>query len=202
MKNVAVFGSTGSIGSQTLSVCSMHRNEFGIYALIFGSNADAGIKQILEYDPKIVGVFDNRAAAAVREAFPDKEIISGTAVWDIAQMDGIDIVVNGVSGFNGTFPLIKALRSGKTVALANKESVVCAGRLVAEALNCGGGKILPVDSEQSAIFQCLTAGRKEEVKRIILTASGGAFRETPLERLKDVTPEMAIRLLCSIRDLR
>ncbi|MBO4848417.1 MAG: 1-deoxy-D-xylulose-5-phosphate reductoisomerase [Clostridia bacterium] len=193
MKRIAVFGSTGSIGKQTLSVCEMHGEEFCVEAIVFGSNTELGAHQIQAFDPGIVGVFDKEAAKAVREAFPEKEVVSGNAVWDIASRESIDIVVNGVSGFSGTFPLISALRAGKTVALANKESVVCAGGLVRAAQREGGGRILPVDSEQSAIFQCLSAGKKEDVKRLILTASGGAFRDHPIEKLADVTPEMAMK---------
>lgn len=193
MKNVAVLGSTGSIGKQTLSVCSSHTDEFRPLALVFGSNAETGIRQIKEYKPEVVGVFDEDAARSVREACPGTEVVSGAAVWDIAALDNIDIAVNGVSGFNGTFPLLKALRAGKTVALANKESVVCAGELVKEAMREGGGRILPVDSEQSAIFQCLAAGKREDVKSLILTASGGAFRRLPAEQLDSVTPEMAMK---------
>ena len=193
MKSIAVFGSTGSIGKQTLSVCSEHTDEFSVYALVFGSNASEGIAQIEKFRPRIVGVYDVSAADVVRERFPDIEVISGASVWDIASRDGIDIAVNGVSGFNGTFPLINALKAGKTVALANKESVVCAGELVRRAAREGGGVILPVDSEQSAIFQCLSAGKRENVKRLILTASGGAFRTLPKEELEKVTPEMAAK---------
>lgn len=193
MKNIAVFGSTGSIGKQTLSVCAAHTDEFSVYALIFGSNTELGISQIREFSPKVVGVFDESAAAVVREACPGVVTAAGDAVWQIAGMDTVDTVVNGVSGFSGTFPLLCALKNGKTVALANKESVVCAGSLVREAMRMGGGVILPVDSEQSAIFQSLASGRREDVKRLILTASGGAFRDLPAEEFKFVTPEMAMK---------
>ena len=193
MKNIAVFGSTGSIGSQALSVCSFHRDEFSVYAVVFGSNYELGVKQIEGFDPKIIGVFDEKTAERVRDAFPEKKVFSGKNVWDIAGYSEVDLVVNGVSGFSGTFPLLTALNAGKTVALANKESVVCAGCLVRKAVKDGGGVILPVDSEQSAIFQCLASGRRRDVKRLILTASGGAFRDLPLEKLKDVTPQMAMK---------
>ena len=192
MKNIAVFGSTGSIGRQTLSVCSSHPGEFRASVLVFGSNVEAGAEQIIEFDPDIIGVYDETAACAVRRSFPSKQIVSGAEVWKLAALPEIDTVVNGVSGFDGTFPLIEALNAGHTVALANKESVVCAGSLVREALS-KGGRILPVDSEQSAIFQSLQAGRRSDLKRLILTASGGAFRDFPVEKLRDVTPEMAMK---------
>ena len=193
MKRIAVFGSTGSIGRQTLSVCASHRDLFRVNAVVFGSDCEIGIGQIKAFDPVHVGVFDEKAAAAVREAFPDKDIVSGNAVWDIAASPDVDVVVNGVSGFSGVFPLLAALKAGKTAALANKESVVCAGELVRQAMSSGHGRILPVDSEQSAIFQCLASGRTEDVKRLILTASGGAFREFTSEQLRSVTPEMAAK---------
>lgn len=193
MKNVAVFGSTGSIGIQTLSVCSAHREEFCVYALVFGSNYERGIKQIEEFSPHIIGVFDDTAYKEVSRAFPTARIVTGSEVWKIASISELDVVVNGVSGFNGTFPLIEALSSGKCVALANKESVVCAGSLIREAMQAGGGRILPVDSEQSAIFQCLDSHNKREVRSLILTASGGAFRDMPLNDLANVTPEMAMK---------
>lgn len=193
MKNIAVFGSTGSIGKQTLSVCRSHKELFSVYSIVFGSSAELGAEQIVEFDPKIVGVFDEKAAARIKKLFPNKTVVSGPEVWDIAAYEEIDTVVNGVSGFDGTFPLLKALEAGKTVALANKESVVCAGGLVRDAIKRGGGRILPVDSEQSAIFQCLASGRREDVKSLILTASGGAFRDLSAEELKNVTPEMAMK---------
>ena len=193
MKNAVVFGSTGSIGKQTLSVCEAHKELFSVYSIVFGSSVELGAEQIVRFDPKIVGVFDEKAAAQIKKLFPNKTVVSGPEVWDIAAYDDIDTVVNGVSGFDGTFPLLKALEAGKTVALANKESVVCAGGLVRDAIKRGGGRILPVDSEQSAIFQCLASGRREDVKSLILTASGGAFRDLSAEELKNVTPEMAMK---------
>ena len=191
MKNIAVFGSTGSIGVQTLSVCACHPDLFRVAAIVFGSNTLLGLEQIRSFRPDIVGVHDEKAAEAVKAQMPDVKVVSGEDVWDIAGMDGVDIVVNGVSGFSGTFPLIAALEAGKSVALANKESVVCAGSLVRSAAERGGGVILPVDSEQSAIFQCLAAGRRNDVSSLILTASGGAFRDHTREQLESVTPEMA-----------
>ncbi len=191
MKRVAVFGSTGSIGRQTLSVCEAHPNEFSVSTLVFASNHEEGVRQIRRFDPIHVGVFDERAADIVRAELPDAEIVSGNEVWKLAALDDSDIVVDGVSGFYGLHPLLCALKAGKPVALANKESVVCAGRLVREALK-KGGCILPVDSEQSAIFQCLSSGRRQEVRTLILTASGGAFRSYPIEKLGSVTAEMAL----------
>ncbi|MCR5808367.1 MAG: 1-deoxy-D-xylulose-5-phosphate reductoisomerase [Clostridiales bacterium] len=193
MKRAAVFGSTGSIGKQTLSVCREHPDEFSVYALVFGHNIEEGTDQILEFDPAVIGVYDEACAKEIGARFPGRNVVSGSAVNELAALPEVDTVVNGVSGFSGTFPLIKALDAGKTVALANKESVVCAGGLVRAAMQKGGGKILPVDSEQSAVFQALSAGRREDVRSIILTASGGSFRSLPYEELEKVTPEMAMK---------
>ena len=193
MKRISVFGSTGSIGRQTLDVCAMHPGLFRTGTLVFGGNSELGCKQIREFRPDTVGVFSEHAAQIVRREFPGLRVVSGADVWELAASSDDDTVVNGVSGFNGVFPLLHAMRAGKTTALANKESVVCAGGLVRKAMEEGGGCILPVDSEQSAIFQCLACGRKEQVKRLILTASGGAFRDTPECELPSVTPEMAMK---------
>lgn len=191
MKNIAVFGSTGSIGRQSLSVCEHAPDRFAVHTLVFGKNFDEGVKQIKRFSPKNVGVFDSDTAGKIRDLFPEMSIVSGGEIWSLAAESEVDTVVNGVGGFSGVFPLVSALKAGKSVALANKESVVCAGEIVKTAIREGGGKILPVDSEQSAVFQALSAGKKEEVKRLILTASGGAFRELPVEKLRFVTPEMA-----------
>ena len=124
MKNIAVFGSTGSIGTQALSVCGMHPALFNVAAIVFRANAKLGIEQINLFRPKYVGVFDESAAQTVKEAFPGTEVISGSAVWDIASLPEIDTVVNGVGGFNGVFPLLAALEAGKSVALANNMILV------------------------------------------------------------------------------
>lgn len=171
----------------------MHPESFRVGTLVFGGNAELGSKQINEFKPDTVGVFSASAAEIIRREFPELCVVSGEDVWKLAASSDDDTVVNGVSGFNGVFPLLYALRAGKTTALANKESVVCAGGLAREAMKRGGGSILPVDSEQSAIFQCLACGKREQLKRLILTASGGAFRDMPENELPFVTPEMAMR---------
>lgn len=193
MKRIAIFGSTGSIGVQTLSVCEAHPQIFSVEALVFGSNIEMGSRQITQFRPKRVGVFNRDAARAVKSRFSDIEVLTGDDVWSIAAADDIDIAVDGVSGFVGIFPLLAALDAGKTVALANKESIVCAGALVRRSIERGGGRILPVDSEQSAIFQCLSAGNRHDVTKLILTASGGAFRGFSADMLKNVTPVMAMK---------
>lgn len=192
MKNIAVFGCTGSIGRQTLSVADFHRDEFCVRALAANSNFELVCEQIREFHPAFVGMYDAVAAKEISARFPDVEVVCGSEVNSLAKLPQIDIVVNGVSGFAGLPPLISALSAGKTVALANKESIVCGHKIVDRLLKEHGGTILPVDSEQSAIFQCLSAGRRNDVKNLILTASGGMFRDFDKAHLGSVTPEMAL----------
>ncbi|MCH5279435.1 MAG: 1-deoxy-D-xylulose-5-phosphate reductoisomerase [Christensenellaceae bacterium] len=192
MKNIAVFGCTGSIGTQTLSVAGFHRDEFCVHVLAANSNFELVCEQIREFHPAFVGMYDETAAKEISARFPNIEVVCGSEVNSLAKLPEIDIVVNGVSGFVGLPPLISALSAGKTVALANKESVVCGHKIVDRMLEKHGGTILPVDSEQSAIFQCLSAGRRTDVKSLILTASGGMFRNFDKAQLDCVTPEMAL----------
>lgn len=193
MKKIAVFGSTGSIGTQTLSVAGFHPEEFSVYAIVANKNAAQVIRSAREFHPKFIGMYDEAAAREVAAHYPDAIVVSGSEVNALAALPEVDVVVNGVSGFAGLFPLLSALRAGKTVALANKESIVCGHSVVNRVLSEFGGKILPVDSEQSAIFQCLAAGRRADVRSLILTASGGMFRSTPAEELANITPQMALR---------
>lgn len=192
MKNIAVFGSTGSIGKQTLSVAEFHKNEFCVKVLVANSNVDLVSKQIDIFHPEYIGMYSGTAAMQLKTRYPDIKILSGTEANALAALPEIDIVVNGVSGFAGLAPLISALDAGKTVALANKESIVCGHNIVNASIKASGGRILPVDSEQSAIFQCLAAGTRKDVKSLILTASGGAFRDLSKDELRHVTPEMAL----------
>ncbi len=192
MKNIAVFGSTGSIGTQALSVAAFHRDEFTVKVIAANRNIDLVEKQAAEFSPEYIGIYDEAAAKELKGRLPKSKIVSGKEVDSLCALSDIHTVVNGVSGFAGLFPLLSALRAGKTVALANKESIVCAHEMVNAALERHGGAILPVDSEQSALFQCLAAGRREDVKSLILTASGGMFRDFTAEQLQGVTPDMAL----------
>ncbi len=197
MKQVVVLGSTGSIGRQTLDVIRADPKEFQLLAICACHDAATLVAQAMEFMPRYVGVTDEKAAMTLREAQSDigaELVIGKDAASTLAALDAADIVVNAISGFDGMLPLLSALRAGKTVALANKESIVCAHNLVWDALDACGGRILPIDSEQSAIFQCLAAtDYRQDVKRLILTASGGPFRNASMEQLEKVTPEMALR---------
>lgn len=177
MKGVAVLGSTGSIGQSTLNVLRRHPDRFRLVALTAGSNAELLGRQISEWKPRFAGLVSGEGPACLLEAATQPEA---------------DIVVNAVVGFAGLAATLAALRAGKRVALANKESLVVAGELVRAAAQAGGGELVPVDSEHSAVLQCV-AGRESSLRRLILTASGGPFREWPRERLDVATAEDALR---------
>lgn len=190
MKKIAVIGCTGSIGTQTLDIVRSDRSEYSIAALSCGSNADALISYAKEFGCKTLGIADEQKRAAVKAAMPDADIYCGDgALVDIARSDA-DIVVVAVVGMVGLKAVLAALECKKIVALANKESLVAGGELVMRALK-NGGELRPVDSEHSAVWQCLRGENTNKIKRVILTASGGPFF---FERgtLDDVTPERAV----------
>lgn len=195
MKRVAILGSTGSIGTQALEVIRASGGILRAAALCAKSRAELLLEQAAEFLPELVCVEDEAAARFLEGKLPRETALHcGADAGSVAAAYGnADSLVHGIGGFAGTAPLVAALRAGKRVCLANKESVVCAMPLVERAMLEGGGELLPVDSEQSALFQCLAAGRREDVKRLILTASGGPFRTYERERLSRVTPEEALR---------
>jgi 1-deoxy-D-xylulose-5-phosphate reductoisomerase len=177
MKGVAVLGSTGSIGQSTLNVLRRHPDRFRLVALTAGSNAELLGRQISEWKPGFAGLVSGEGPACLLEAATHPEV---------------QIVVNAVVGFAGLAATLAALGAGKRVALANKESLVVAGELVRAAARSGGGELVPVDSEHSGVLQCI-AGRESAMRRLILTASGGPFREWPRERLQRATRDEALR---------
>jgi len=194
---LALLGSTGSIGTQTLDVvvrlCHAGR-PVEVVALAAGSNVGLLSEQIEAHRPRVVSIGSDADADALRERFPAVRVLAGAAgLAEIAGLDGIDTIVNALVGAVGLPPTLAALERGRTVALANKESLVIGGDLTRRTLAAHRGRLLPIDSEHNALFQCLEAGRLDEVERLILTASGGPFRRTPVEALADVTPERALR---------
>lgn len=194
-KKLTVLGSTGSIGRQTLDVVRMHPDRFEVFALSAGRDAQTLLAQAREFRPRMIGISDEAEAGVLKSTLgASAEIVAGQdAAAFLASQAQADVVVNGVSGIAGMRPLLSALKAGKPVALANKESIVCGHSLVEKAKMTGGGKILPVDSEQSAIFQCLSMGRKQDVEKLLLTASGGPFRLYSRSELAQVTPNEALR---------
>lgn len=194
-RGIAILGSTGSIGTQALDVVRAHPERFRVEVLTAGRNADLLIRQAIEFKPNAVVIADSAQGGKVREALWDHDIkvYSGEeAIAQVVEMDGIDIVLTALVGFAGLRPTMNAIAAGKHIALANKETLVVAGGPVMQAARNKGVDILPVDSEHSAIFQCLAGEFHNPIEKLILTASGGPFRGRTREQLKGVTREQAL----------
>ena len=192
-KSIILLGSTGSIGVQALDVAAFHGMD--IEALCFGSNIKLGEAQVRKFSPRFCAVFDEKAALDLKTRIADTEteIFCGTdGICEMTEAAGSDICLNAISGFAGLLPTMSAVKSCRRIALANKETLVAAGDIVMGAAKEHGCEIVPVDSEHSAIFQCLQAGKRDEVKRLILTCSGGAFFGYTKEKLATVTREQAL----------
>lgn len=188
---VAVLGATGSIGGSTLRVIRRHRGRFRAVALTARSSAGRLDELAAEFAPDFVALA-GEAPEGFEPSWAGEWRHGPDAVTRAAGAEGVDVVVNGLVGVAGLEPTLRALRAGRRLALANKESLVAGGELVLEALRRGGGELVPVDSEHAAVHQCLAGRDGGEVRRIVLTASGGPFREAPADRLADVTPEDAL----------
>lgn len=192
-KSITLLGSTGSIGVQALDVADFHG--MNIEALCFGSNIKLGEAQVRKFSPRFCAVFDEKAALDLKTRIADTEteVFCGTdGICEMTEAAGSDICLNAISGFAGLLPTMSAVKSCRRIALANKETLVAAGDIVMTAAKEHGCEIVPVDSEHSAIFQCLQAGKRDEVKRLILTCSGGAFFGYTKEKLAAVTKEQAL----------
>jgi 1-deoxy-D-xylulose-5-phosphate reductoisomerase len=195
LKRIAILGSTGSIGTQALNVIRRHRDLFCAEVLCAGSNADLLIAQAREFEPNAVAIADESRYGQVRDALNDTDIkvYAGTdAIVSLMEMESIDMVLAAIVGVAGLRPTLHAIEHGKPIALANKETMVVAGAIVTEAARRHRVPILPVDSEHSAIFQCLV-GEVSPVDKILLTASGGPFRGKTREELATVTLEQALK---------
>ena len=192
-KRIAILGSTGSIGTQALNVICRHRDRFAVEVLCAGSNADLLIQQALEFDPNAVAIADEGKYAQVSEALQPRgiKVYAGEgAIADLMEMETVDLVLAAIVGFAGLRPTLRAIEHGKPIALANKETMVVAGSIVTAAALQHRVPILPVDSEHSAIFQCLIG--EGAIDKILLTASGGPFRGRTREQLEGVTLEQAL----------
>ena len=194
-KKIAILGSTGSIGTQTLEVIEEHPDLFEAYALTANHNADLLIEQARKFNPEFVVIADETLYSKVKDALSDlpmKVYAGSDAICEVASMDTIDVVLTAMVGYAGLKPTIAAIKAHKTIALANKETLVVAGQLVERLSMENHAPILPVDSEHSAIFQCINGENPDQIEKIIITASGGPFLHTPADKLKDVTPAQAL----------
>lgn len=193
MKHIALLGATGSIGIQTTDVIRNHPEEFNLFAMAFGRNVEKALPLIREFDPEIIVVQSEETKAELIEANVQADVLVGSvAMKEIATHDHVDVLVNAVMGSVGLEATLGAIESRKQVALANKETLVTAGHLVMEAAKRNGVDILPVDSEHSAIYQCLNGENHSDIHKLTLTASGGSFRDKARSELEGVTVEDAL----------
>ncbi|WP_421505192.1 1-deoxy-D-xylulose-5-phosphate reductoisomerase [Erwinia rhapontici] len=206
MKHLTILGSTGSIGTSTLAVVRANPHLFAVKALVAGRNVELMAEQCMAFRPDYAAMSDSKAAETLRLRLKDlnvaTEVLSGEqAACDLAALDGVDQVMAAIVGAAGLLPTLAAIRAGKQVLLANKESLVTCGRLFLEAVSASKAQLLPIDSEHNAIFQSLPASLQQQlgyasledngIDSIILTGSGGPFRETPLAELRHMTPDQA-----------
>lgn len=196
MKRIALLGSTGSIGTNVLAVVRQFPDQFRIVALAAGSNIELLSQQVREFSPECISIGDSSLVGPLSDLLPPvyrSRIVCGVdGNCAVATLADADMVVTAVVGSIGLLPTLAAIRAGKDVGLANKETLVMAGRLVMEEVRRHQVRLLPIDSEHSAIFQALEAGRSEDVAKLILTASGGPFRRWSLDDLRVATPEQAL----------
>ena len=193
MKKITILGSTGSIGTQTLEVIAANPDRFCVTALTCGRNTALLAKQIAVFRPRLAVTERREDALALAAQFPQVTFLHGREGLIEAATADCDMVVNALMGMRGLEPTYHAILAGRDIALANKETLVAGGRLVMETVSEKGVRLLPVDSEHSAIFQCLEGNRHRPVKKILLTASGGPFRGFSREELEHVTPAQALK---------
>ncbi len=193
MKRVAILGSTGSIGTQSLDVIEQNSERFQVIAMTCGRNLDLFREQIRKFSPEVISCEREEDALILAGEFPEISVSYGEAGLVDAAGLGADIVLNALMGMRGMMPTYEAIKAGSDIALANKETLVAGGGPIMRAAGEKGVRMLPVDSEHSAIFQCLQGNRDKETKKILLTASGGPFRGWSTEELAKVTPEMALK---------
>jgi 1-deoxy-D-xylulose-5-phosphate reductoisomerase len=198
MKRLTILGSTGSIGKSALDIVRSNRGKFKVFGLTAGNNISLLEEQIRSFSPEVVAVADEESARELKKRIRGKaglsiDVLSGRkGISDVAAYGGTDFVLSAIVGAAGLMPTLAAIHAGKRIGLANKEALVMAGKIMMGEAERSGSKILPVDSEHSAIFQCMAGHRKCDVKRIILTASGGPFVGKRKSSLDKITPEQAL----------
>ena len=195
MKKISILGSTGSIGVNTLDVISRYPDKFQVVGLAGGRNEKLLLKQIRKFKPKIAALFNKEGGDRLREKLKNKNvsIVSGIdGIIEVATVLDADMVISAIVGAAGLIPTLSAIKANKDIALANKETLVMAGEIIMKEID-GKGRIIPVDSEHSAIFQSLAGEKKKNIKKIILTASGGPFRNYSATQFKNIRPEDALK---------
>jgi 1-deoxy-D-xylulose-5-phosphate reductoisomerase len=203
MKGICILGATGSIGVSTLDVAARHASQYKVIALTANTNIDVLYEQCLEHHPEYVVVVDDNSAQLFKEKLKnstvsDIKVLSGVKSLEyVATLDSVDSVMAAIVGAAGLLPSLAAAKAGKTILLANKEALVMSGNIFMQAVAESGAQLLPIDSEHNAIFQCMPAGYKsgmqtKQARRILLTASGGPFREMPIAQMSAVTPDQAV----------
>jgi 1-deoxy-D-xylulose-5-phosphate reductoisomerase len=195
-KQIAILGSTGSIGTQALEVIADNASLFEVYALTANNNVDLLIQQARKFTPEMVAIGNEKLYTQLKDALADlpiKVFAGNDSIAQVAEMQPIDIVLTAMVGYSGLKPTMNAIRAGKKIALANKETLVVAGELIFELANENKSAILPVDSEHSAIFQCLAGEGNNPIEKLILTASGGPFRAKSMRELEHVTSTQALK---------
>ena len=196
IRKIAVLGSTGSIGTQALEVIAENPDRFEVYAITANNNSDLLIQQAIAYSPEIVVIANSAKYQEVKKTLshlPIKVFAGSKAISEVAEMQTIDIVLTAMVGYAGLAPTISAIKAGKAIALANKETLVVAGEIVCSLAEKYQTPILPVDSEHSAIFQCLAGESFNRIEKLILTASGGPFRTKSIQELQQVTKNEALK---------
>ena len=196
MKRIALLGATGSIGLNVLKVVRQFPQHYCIVSLAAGRNISLLARLVLEFKPRLISVLDAEHISQLCALLPDEwktKVVSGTAGNElVASLPDVDMTISAIVGAAGLLPTLAAIRAGKDIGLANKETLVMAGKIVMDAVEKYKVRLLPVDSEHSAIFQALEGGRKEDLEKIILTASGGPFREKSQAELENATPDQAL----------
>lgn len=195
MKNITILGSTGSIGTNALEVIRQKRDEFNVVALSGHTNYKLVMEQIKEFNPKYVSIGTEEGFEAIKKEFPEVELFFGReGLKKLGELEETDIILTAVSGVIGIEATVEAIKKGKRIALANKETMVAGGAYINKLLKeYPEAEIIPVDSEHSALFQSLSAGRREDVKNLIITASGGSFRGKKRDELKEITVSEALK---------
>ncbi len=193
MKKTALFGSTGSIGRQALEVIKDHPQRFSVAVLACGKNTALLREQIRTFSPELAVVMEKEDMEILAREFPGTRFLYGREGYAAAAASDYDVMINAMTGISGLEPTYEAVRLGRDIALANKETLVAGGALITAEAERSGSRIMPVDSEHSAIYQCLAGSRAEDVDKILLTASGGPFRDLSAGEMEGVTAELALR---------